>query len=305
MSNHTISPLVFLLFLFLGNLCFGQNNTSSTIEESQPEFPGGMEALYEYVNNHLKYPETAREADIEGKVFVQFVVDASGLVTNVKTVKGIGAGCDKEAERLVKNACKFTPGYKNGKPVSSRMIVPIIFSLYSKESMTLSKTNSPTVRPPAKALDEVLNDPGAHQLVLKFQGIINLDERIGDATQLTYLDLTGNELASLPDVIGSLINLREIHLTHNLIKELPATFSQLQSLRILYLDRNSVSIFPPEILELRNLETLDISSTGISELPPQITEMPNLKIIYARGTAISSVEIQRIREINPTVEILK
>jgi protein TonB len=100
-----------------------------TIVEDQPEFPGGMPAFYKFVGDKMKYPAQARRMGIEGRVFVQFVVDKDGTVTEVTAVKGIGAGCDEEAERVLRTAPKFKPGKQRGRPVKVRMVLPIIFKL--------------------------------------------------------------------------------------------------------------------------------------------------------------------------------
>lgn len=100
-----------------------------TIVEDQPEFPGGMAAFYKYVGDNMKYPSQARRMGIEGRVYVQFVVDKVGNVTEVKAVKGIGAGCDEEAERVLREAPKFKPGKQRGRAVKVRMVLPIIFRL--------------------------------------------------------------------------------------------------------------------------------------------------------------------------------
>lgn len=100
-----------------------------TIVEDQPEFPGGMAAFYKYVGDNMDYPSQARRMGIEGRVYVQFVVDKDGSVTEVKAVKGIGAGCDEEAERVLREAPKFKPGKQRGRPVKVRMVLPIIFKL--------------------------------------------------------------------------------------------------------------------------------------------------------------------------------
>ena len=81
-----------------------------TIVEQQPEFPGGRDAFYQYIQNNLKYPSQARRMGIEGRVSVQFLVDKSGNITEVQAVRGLGAGCDEEAVRII-NICL------NGKPV--------------------------------------------------------------------------------------------------------------------------------------------------------------------------------------------
>jgi periplasmic protein TonB len=90
---------------------------------------GGMEGFYKYVNSQLKYPAQARRMGIEGKVFIEFVVDKTGAITDVKAIKGIGAGCDEEAIRVVKNSPSWAPGKQRGKPVRQRMVLPITFKL--------------------------------------------------------------------------------------------------------------------------------------------------------------------------------
>ncbi|MGD9327781.1 MAG: TonB family protein [Cyclobacteriaceae bacterium] len=100
-----------------------------TIVEDQPTPKGGMAAFYEYVGKKLKYPAQARRMGIEGKVFVEFVVDKDGTITNVQTIKGIGAGCDEEAKRVIEASPKWNPGKQRGRPVKVRMILPITFKL--------------------------------------------------------------------------------------------------------------------------------------------------------------------------------
>ena len=100
-----------------------------TIVEDQPAPKGGMAAFYEYVGKKLKYPAQARRMGIEGKVFVEFVVDKDGTITNVKAIKGIGAGCDEEAIRVIQASPKWNPGKQRGRPVKVRMILPITFKL--------------------------------------------------------------------------------------------------------------------------------------------------------------------------------
>jgi protein TonB len=97
--------------------------------DNTPEPLGGMPAFFEYVAKNLKYPSDAREAGIEGKVFVQFVVDTDGKITTVQAVRGIGYGCDEEAVRVISGSDKWKPGMKDGKVVKVRMILPITFKL--------------------------------------------------------------------------------------------------------------------------------------------------------------------------------
>ena len=90
---------------------------------------GGMPAFYEFVGKKLKYPAQARRMGIEGKVFVEFVIERDGTITDVKAIKGIGAGCDEEAVRVLQSAPKWKPGKQRGKPVRQRMVLPIAFKL--------------------------------------------------------------------------------------------------------------------------------------------------------------------------------
>ena len=99
------------------------------IVEDQPEFPGGLSAFYKFVGKTMKYPKQARRMGIEGKVYVRFIIDENGSVTNVEAVKGIGAGCDEEAVKVLKSSPKFKPGKQRGRPVKVRMSLPIVFKL--------------------------------------------------------------------------------------------------------------------------------------------------------------------------------
>ena len=97
--------------------------------EDMPEFPGGTAKLFEYINKNLKYPQLARESDIQGKVIVNFVVEKDGSISNVKVLRGIGGGCDEEAIRVVQNLPKFKPGKQRGKPVRVTYAITINFIL--------------------------------------------------------------------------------------------------------------------------------------------------------------------------------
>ena len=96
-------------------------------ESATPE--GGMGAFYKYVRKRMKYPSQARRMGIEGRVFVEFVVDKDGSLISVKAVKGIGAGCDEEAVRVIKNHPKWKPGKQRGVPVKQKIVLPITFQL--------------------------------------------------------------------------------------------------------------------------------------------------------------------------------
>lgn len=100
----------------------------SVVEESAAP-KGGLQAFYKYVGEKLKYPAQARRMGTEGKVFVEFVVNRDGSLVDVKVMRGIGAGCDEEAIRVVQSAPAWTPGKQRGKPVRQKMVIPINFKL--------------------------------------------------------------------------------------------------------------------------------------------------------------------------------
>jgi len=98
--------------------------------EEMPEFPGGNEAMTTFLMNNLKYPEDAKEIGITGKVYITFVVETDGSITDVKIIRGIGSSCDEEAVRVVKSMPNWVPGKQNNIPVSVRFNLPIKFVLH-------------------------------------------------------------------------------------------------------------------------------------------------------------------------------
>lgn len=100
-----------------------------TVVESMPEFPGGAGELYKYLGNSIKYPPLAKESGIQGRVFVNFVVEPNGNISNVKVLRGIGGGCDEEAIRVVKAMPTWKPGKQRGKAVRVSYNLPIKFTL--------------------------------------------------------------------------------------------------------------------------------------------------------------------------------
>ncbi len=100
-----------------------------TIVEHNPEPTGGYQAFYEFLYQEIKYPKQALRSGIEGKVFVQFVVNKNGELTDFIIARGIGGGCDEEAIRVLQKAPRWKAGKQRGKPVKVRMMLPIQFSL--------------------------------------------------------------------------------------------------------------------------------------------------------------------------------
>lgn len=99
------------------------------VVETKPEPEGGFEGFYSYISKNLKYPQRAKKIGVEGKVYVQFIVDTTGELVDFKIIKGIGAGCDEEVLRVMGNAPKWKPGKQRGRAVKVRTVMPIYFQL--------------------------------------------------------------------------------------------------------------------------------------------------------------------------------
>lgn len=99
------------------------------IVESMPDFPGGDAARMTFLRDNIKYPQIARESGIQGTVYVTFVVERDGRVTDIRVLRGIGGGCDEEAVRVIKAMPRWKAGQQRGKPVRVQFNMPIKFTL--------------------------------------------------------------------------------------------------------------------------------------------------------------------------------
>lgn len=99
------------------------------VVEQQPAFPGGLDGLRNFLSKNLHYPRQAASAGVSGRVYVSFVVNTDGSLTDVQVLKGIGFGCDEEARRVVSNMPRWQPGKQSGRAVRVKFNLPISFSL--------------------------------------------------------------------------------------------------------------------------------------------------------------------------------
>lgn len=105
------------------------NRFDYTKQEVQPSPKGGLEKLYRFIFKKMEYPKLAIKNGVQGRVFVQFIVDKDGSIYEVETIKGISEECDKEAERVISLMENWNPGIQKGQPVKVRMLLPILFKL--------------------------------------------------------------------------------------------------------------------------------------------------------------------------------
>ena len=114
----------------------GTLNTAAGIEEEvfvvvehDPEFPGGMEKLYQYLSSNIQYPVEAKAKKVTGTVYITFVIEKDGSISNIKPLRCPDESLCAEAMRVVKNMPKWKPGRQRGKPVRVQYNLPIKFSL--------------------------------------------------------------------------------------------------------------------------------------------------------------------------------
>ena len=99
------------------------------IAEVMPEYEGGVEAMMKFIRKKIRYPQAPRRLGIDGTVFVRFVVNGDGRVTDVEVIRGVHPDYDAEAVRVISMLPSWTGGRHNGRPVGVRMVIPINFSL--------------------------------------------------------------------------------------------------------------------------------------------------------------------------------
>lgn len=106
-----------------------QQNQIFVVVEKMPTFPGGLKTLMTYLAKNIHYPEQAKKQGIQGRVFVHFVINKDGSISNVRVLKGLSPECDAEAVRAVENMPHWIPGEQKGQKVRVAFNLPIKFSL--------------------------------------------------------------------------------------------------------------------------------------------------------------------------------
>jgi protein TonB len=132
---------VLVVFMLTKNITHAQNNTSNdsiyNFEnlDKEPVFNEGNGDLNEFIKKNIMYPKQSRKDQIEGKVYVQFVIEKNGKVTNIKILKGLNEDCNKEVIRIVDKMPRWKPGEKNNQPVRTFFNLPVKFSLKSPSNI--------------------------------------------------------------------------------------------------------------------------------------------------------------------------
>lgn len=110
---------------------FGEADENGIFQvvEKQPQFPGGMAALVEYLKKNIRYPAICKEQGLQGRVIVQFVINTDSTISDAQVIKPVNPHFDKEALRVVNAMPKWIPGEQRGKPVRTRFTMPVTFRL--------------------------------------------------------------------------------------------------------------------------------------------------------------------------------
>ena len=106
-----------------------QEENVFTVVEVMPVYPGGEEARIKFIQENIKYPKEALKNNISGTVFITFIIEKDGKITNVKALRGIGGGCDEEAIRVISMMPNWKPGTQRGQAVRVQFNMPIKFNL--------------------------------------------------------------------------------------------------------------------------------------------------------------------------------
>ena len=106
-----------------------KNDQVFDVVEQMPEYPGGMQALFEFLKENIKYPEDAQKQKVEGRVLAKFVVETDGSISNIEVVKHAFPSLDAEAVRVIQAMPNWTPGKQKGQAVRVKYVVPINFNL--------------------------------------------------------------------------------------------------------------------------------------------------------------------------------
>lgn len=115
--------------ILIGLASITDTDTIFSIVEKNAEYKGGIEKFYKHISQTLRYPAVARRTGIQGRVYVGFIVEKDGTMSDIKVLKGIGGGCDEEAVRVFQSAGLWDPAMHREKPLRTQMVLPIYFQL--------------------------------------------------------------------------------------------------------------------------------------------------------------------------------
>lgn len=183
-----------------------ENDVYSVVEESAEPL-GGMTVFYEFVASNISYPSEARTKGVEGRVFIEFVVNEDGSLSDIRPIKGIGAGCDEEAVRIMKLAKPWKPGKQRGVPVKQRMVIPIIYRL-DNSSQPVGELHE--IKKSMRVSGDRIQENGKYFMVGQVKNsdgnpLPGMNIVVAGTTRGTVSDLKGNFKLEIPNENGTLV----------------------------------------------------------------------------------------------------
>lgn len=161
---------LFIMLFFAGIIAIPGNAQNDEdvffVVEEMPEFPGGDKELRKYIANNVEYPEEAQKNNIEGKVFVSFIVAKDGNVKDANIERGVAPSIDKEALRVINSLPKWTPGRQKGEVVNVKFTVPINFQLNNDENIVETDEDEEVMV--FQVVEEMPEFPGGENAMRKF-----------------------------------------------------------------------------------------------------------------------------------------
>ena len=212
-ARYSIEPFSISESLFetLLDVATSKEDTVYQVVDKMPEFPGGEKAMMEFLSKNIVYPEKAKEAGIQGRVFVGFVIEKDGSVSNVKIMKGIGGECDEEALRVVKSMPNWKPGKKGGKDVRVSYTLPINFKLSDNQTKKsdITSDTKPDKNGVYRIVEEMPRFPGDDKALMEYiqKNLIMPEKYKGDkdenpklAEYRSFVQFVVNEDGSISDI---------------------------------------------------------------------------------------------------------
>jgi TonB family protein len=204
----------------LGDFSADPNMVFTVVEETATP-KEGIESFYRYIAANLRYPVQARREGVEGKVYVEFIVNTDGTLSDARVVRGIGGGCDEEAVRVLAGSPEWNPGKQKGVAVKQKMVLPIVFKLGSSDKKIDAGTTGPGMMPevvavgypPSESFVVALskkNEPGGNVLTgtvrnKKDEPLMGVNVLVAGTTTGTVTDSQGKFLLRTTTDRGNLV----------------------------------------------------------------------------------------------------
>jgi hypothetical protein len=315
--NHSTGELIYIKQESTKYLLDIDNEWIYTTTNIPPTYIGSENEFYRNIARKLYYPAYALESSIEGYMYISFIVDSTGLPTNIFLEKDLCDSCGIGIVSIIEeNLGRWIPAQIDKSCFKSKFLLPIKYvkeenrnknfknknyeGKVLKELVVMSYGNhSNNSGRKITSLTDIFNfndletaltyKETVKQLDLSSQNLSVLPDKVTQINSIKTLILKNNKLTSLPKKINRLYKLEHLLLDSNYLDSLPLKFDKLKSLSILTLTSNQFNEFPSEVFKLKNLKVLDLSDNNITTIPAEIGSMKNLEVLAVLNNDITSL----------------